>query len=396
MGDPLLGPEQPERFLPSRFTVDGNALDAMGMTCRTLGCPHCRLTIPRCVLELETAFFSILGAPASGKSFALTAMIHELRRLLPSEFGLRFTDVDPASNRILCACEESLFHSGEPDRLRPLGSLIRKTELEGDLYETIALGNQAISYPHPFLFELSAGSAHPKYSTARPYARLLCLYDNAGEHFLPGRDATATPVTRHLARSRALLFVVDPTQSQRFQSALREHSSAAEGAGRGLIGRQEMIIHEAAARIRQLNGLPQTARDGRPLICILTKFDQWKSLIPEEWESEPWRTVPGWKQAVIDVERVERHSRQLRDLLRELSPTIVTATESLFTDVTYIAISATGNRTEFDPVSRLSAIRPRDVRPYGAAVPLLYAFTRTLPGFVGKIRRKASPSGNHS
>ena len=30
LGDPMLGPERQQRFLPSRFTVDGDAIDARG------------------------------------------------------------------------------------------------------------------------------------------------------------------------------------------------------------------------------------------------------------------------------------------------------------------------------------------------------------------------------
>ena len=64
LGDPMLGPERQQRFLPSRFTVDGDAIDARGMTCRSLACPHCHLSIPRAMLEMEPLFFSILGSPA--------------------------------------------------------------------------------------------------------------------------------------------------------------------------------------------------------------------------------------------------------------------------------------------------------------------------------------------
>src|SRR5947207_89582 len=61
LGDSMLGPERQQRFLPSRFTVDGNAVDAQGMTCRSLACPHCHLPVPRAMLEIEPLFLSVLG-----------------------------------------------------------------------------------------------------------------------------------------------------------------------------------------------------------------------------------------------------------------------------------------------------------------------------------------------
>ncbi len=37
LGDPLLGPERQQRFLPSRYTVQGDAIDSKGMTCAQPG-----------------------------------------------------------------------------------------------------------------------------------------------------------------------------------------------------------------------------------------------------------------------------------------------------------------------------------------------------------------------
>src|SRR5262245_58161615 len=129
LGDPRLGPEQQQRFLPTRFDPDGKAIDGRGFTCDTLACPKCHLSLPRALVEAEPAFISILGTPASGKSFFLTAMTWELRRLLPQRFALSFADADTLSNRSLVENEESLFLTSRADELVPLGDLIRKTAL---------------------------------------------------------------------------------------------------------------------------------------------------------------------------------------------------------------------------------------------------------------------------
>ncbi len=220
LGDPMLGPERQQRFLPSRFTVEGDAVDAKGMTCRDLACPHCHLAVPRAMLEMEPLFYSILGSPASGKSYFLTTMTWQLRQVLPMHFHVAFTDADPTANRVLNASEESLFLNPEETKLIPLGNLIRKTELQGELYDTVAYGQQTVSYPRPLLFTMQPREGHSRSDSAK-LARMLCLYDNAGEHFQPGQDTASSPVTRHLGRSRAVLFLFDPTQDLRFRSACR-------------------------------------------------------------------------------------------------------------------------------------------------------------------------------
>jgi hypothetical protein len=391
LGDPLLGAEQQQRFLPSRFTVKGDALDARGMVCHSLACPRCHLTLPRSALETPILFVSILGAAASGKSYLLTTMIHELRRALPAHFGIAFSDVDPAANRVLNECEESLFFNEESDRLMPLGNLIRKTELEGELYETIALGNQTIAYPRPFLFDLRLRPEHPRFANAAALAQILCIYDNAGEHFLPGKDTTATPVTRHLAQSRALLFVLDPTQDPRFLAALGARNPGQSLPGKRRLSRQEMILHEAAARMRRYTGLAPGERHPRPLIIILTKADQWSHLLfnQDPTLQEPWCPVPGTEQAGIEVDRIEHQSQRLRKLLAVACPEIVDAAENFAQEVIYIATSALGEQTEIDPQTGLVAIRPQDVRPRWVTVPILYVLSRILPGLITKLRRKA-------
>jgi len=386
LGDPCLGPEQQQRFLPSRFTIEGDAIDARSMTCRHLACPHCHLSIPRSMLELEPVFLSILGAPASGKSYFLTAMTWQLRKVLPLHFSLAFTDADPAANRILNECEEGLFLNGRESELIPLGNLIRKTELQGELYDTVSLGQQTINYPRPFVFSMQPRAEHPAGPKAPALARMLCLYDNAGEHFQPGQDTTASPVTRHLSRSRAILFLFDPTQDKRFRSACRLGSSIAPEFREGRLSRQETILNEAAARVRRHSALSHNARYDRPLIIILSKFDEWEHLLGAAESGDPWRSAGG--TTGLDVDLIENQSANLRRILLNSCPEIVTAADAFATNVTYIPISALGRNVELDPVTKLPGIRPANIEPHWVTVPLLYALSRTLPGLIPRLKRR--------
>src|SRR5438045_2174112 len=72
LGDPRLGADHPQRFLPTIFDLNGNALDGRGVPSTQLACPRCHLKIPRGLLEMEALFVSIIGAHGSGKSYLLT------------------------------------------------------------------------------------------------------------------------------------------------------------------------------------------------------------------------------------------------------------------------------------------------------------------------------------
>jgi hypothetical protein len=390
LGDPCLGPEQQQRFLPSRFTIEGDAIDSRGMTCRSLACPRCHLQIPRSMLEMEPLFISILGGPASGKSYFLTSMTWQLRKLLPLVFSVAFTDADPAANRALNECEESVFLNPRESEVIPLGNLIRKTELQGELYDTVSYGQQMVSYPRPFLFMMQPREGHISAGKAAKLSRILCLYDNAGEHFQPGQDKTSSPVTRHLALSRAILFLFDPTQDKRFRSLCRNKEIGPAGSRDQRLSRQETILTEAGARIRKLSGLSYHAKYDRPAVVVLSKFDEWSHLYRPTEDGDPWKktgTITG-----IDVEAVEQQSLRLRQIMSRYCPETVAAAESFATRVTYIAVSSLGNHMTVDPETGLAGMRPAEIQPYWVTVPLLYSLSMVLPGLIPPLRRRNSHS----
>ena len=139
-GDPLLGEDEQQRFLPSRFDPDGKALDVRGIACKDLACPHCHLSISWASLQMNPLFISILGAPGSGKSFLLASMTWQFRQTLRDKFCLSFGDADPLANQVLSDYEEALFLNPNEDDLVTL----KKTELEGDLYQSVRFGDREV------------------------------------------------------------------------------------------------------------------------------------------------------------------------------------------------------------------------------------------------------------
>ncbi len=123
IGDARLGADHPQRFLPSRFNPAGEAIDSRGFPCHGLACPRCHLELPRAIIELPALFWSILGAPACGKSYFLASMTWQLRQVLPQRFALNFSDVDPAFNRVVNEYEDAIFLADQPHNI----VAIRKT-----------------------------------------------------------------------------------------------------------------------------------------------------------------------------------------------------------------------------------------------------------------------------
>lgn len=384
-GDPVAGDDAPLRFLPSRFTADGAAVDARGLPCQALACPRCRLVVPRPMLEAEPLFVSIVGVASSGKSYFLTAMTWALRQILPTRYGVAFNDADGLLNRTLGSQEELLFLPADPDRLVKLD----KTDVVGSLmYDQIRFGQQVVSLPRPFLFIMRPTQRHPSASLAAQLTRVVCLYDNAGEHFSPGEDTVSSPVTQHLGTSRVLMFFYDPTQDPRFRARMRELSDDPQLDASAPTRRQETVLMETAARVRQLAGLAATQQVDRALIVIVPKADVWAPLVNLDLNHEP--ILPGSIAGAfdgVDLDHVEQVSDIVREMLLDTAPEFVTAAEEFCSNVVYIPTSALGSSPRTAPGMDGLWIRPAQVKPKWVTIPFLYMFGRWSHDVIGGLRR---------
>lgn len=388
-GDPVLGPDQMSRFLPTRFTVDGQALDSRAMPCQLLACPRCHLGIPRAFLTTEPLFVSIIGVPSSGKSYFLTSMAWELRRQLPSNFHISFTDADTLANATLNAYEQQLFLHGDLDE--PVA--LPKTEEQGDLYDQIRLGDQITTLPKPFLFNLRPLPNHPNAARAAQFSHIICMYDNAGESFDAGKDSASSPVTQHIAKSRVLLFLFDPTQDARFRDRCLQFSQDPQLRSKLRASRQETILTEAAMRVRRYTGLPQNKKHDRPLIVIVPKWDVWAPLldIPTDQEPISRRRMNGKELMAVELARIESTSHRLRELLARLTPEFVAAAEDFCEHVLYVPVSALGTTPEEMHLGEGGAagglgVRPRNIKPRWVTAPVLYMFAKWATGLIAGVK----------
>ncbi|MDR2169738.1 MAG: hypothetical protein LBP59_06320 [Planctomycetaceae bacterium] len=378
LGDVKLGDIAPVRFLPFRFDVSGAALDSHGIACHKLACPNCHLQIPRAILQMPNSFISIVGAPASGKSYFLASMIWKLRKTMTRNFCMNFTDADTAMNKRIRDYESTQFMNTGENKI----VAIEKTEAQGDIYNRTKINGQETTLAQPFTFTITAMPDHPFQKQAYR-SQMICLYDNAGESFLPGSDNITQPVTRHLVKSDVIMFLFDPTQDQRFQKACKktvadpQMNSSLGGTVRRSEVRQETVLTEMIERIRAHARLSFHEKHKRPLIIVLTKLDAWKQLATFFDYKRLWYRLPDKSICVFDVKKIEEYSQQLRQLLLDLIPDLVSTAESFAENVTYMAVSATGGPPTVDPKTNATGYIPSTINPVWVETPFLYAQTIT-------------------
>lgn len=396
LGDRKLGASFPRRFLPTRFTADGGALDIHGGVCKDVACPRCHLLVPKPLFEFPSLICSITGSPSCGKSYFLTAMSWTLRHVLPRHFQVLFSDADPHFNHFLNSWENKQFRA--TDYCKPV--LLHKTEEQGELYNEVFTDGRVLRFPKPFMFTLLPMDQHYLGGERFRAARVLCLYDNAGESFYPGRDVIDNPVTQHLSRAKAILFLFDPTQDARFRSACREVCGDTCWREYVVDSRQDVILSELARRVKRYRGLKETEKCDSPLFIIATKLDVWRPLLNWNFDFHaPISPDASGTGSVLDAGLLAVASAKVRALLNQYVPEIVAAAESFAKRVVYIPVSATGGPPELSEKGEKLGFRPDRVKPMWVEVPMLMVLSGVKPDLVrvllterGRSLESAMPS----
>ncbi|MCL2120381.1 MAG: hypothetical protein FWH27_18360 [Planctomycetaceae bacterium] len=393
LGDSRLGELTQQRFLPHRFDIKANAIDAEGFPCTKMACPHCHLIVPRTLFEMPLFFLSIVGAPAAGKSYYLASMSWLLRKTLPKHFQYNISDTLPEMNHRLHEYESRQFFETGENRI----VAIEKTEVYSETNNTVVINGQEITYPQPFLFSLMPTRVHSHYRYREQLQQILCLYDNAGESYLPGEDKALLPLTQHLSRSRAILFLYDPTQDPRFRKACRGKTNDPQmldgSHGRPIRRsqvRQELILSEMTHRVRTHLGLSSDLQESSPpLFVVITKADAWSHLLGDVKFDSPWRPVGiDDSYCALDMPAVLQMSGKCRKLLADMVPEFVGSAEQLTRNVIYIPVSATGVAPSINPETGALGFRPDDIRPFWVEVPILCALTLQTRGMIPQLRRR--------
>ena len=396
-GDRVLSENDAARFLPTEFNADGFAIDLDGYPCSEHACPRCHLRLPQGALEAPTLFMSIVGAPATGKSYYLASSTFRLRSVLPRDFMINFTDADAEMNQRVREIEDLQFFSG--DKFVKL----EKTEANsGDMYDMVSLNGQSTIFPRPFVFSARPANDHPNLDKTDRLARTICLYDNAGESYLASRDADAAdaPVTRHLAQSACIFFLFDPTQDARFRNRCKEFSDDPQLLDADDLGktdvrrstqRQEAVLSEMIKRVRTYLKMKNADRYKKPFIVIVPKLDVWKPLVSvDNLELIAKVAYKGVDYNALNMKRLKRLSDQVRGMLMDYAPEFVGAVDSFASDVAYLPVSATGISPTVSKETGTTGFRSNDLKPIWPEIPMLYAISRTAPGLIPVDSKDAS------
>lgn len=386
-GDPVLGPSTQLRFLPTNYNSDGIPLDAMGLPCTDLACPKCHLQIPDVMLDHQNDLFSIVGCPSAGKSYYLTALISQMRTSL-TNFNYSVTDADTTLNLVLSNYEQMLFLNSDAQKAVALP----KTELQGnDFSSQVILDGFSVNLPLPFVFTIRAIEQQNSELTERN----LVFYDNAGEHFEPGRDQVANRATRHLVKSECVIFLLDPFKDLRLRKICQQDDPQAGKLKRDV--NQMQILNEMIGRMRKNSGLTRNQKYSRPLMMVVSKFDGLLNQFPLNVKETDYTLMNADGTMALNISYIKLVSWLLRTWLMSQIPDLVPTCESFFERVYYLPASALGTQPFIDETSGMLCVHPGDIKPFWCDVPLLVRMWENglLPGVNIQVDATTKPADEY-
>ncbi len=359
LGDPVLGPYEQVRFLPSRFTANGMAIDSDGGVCTEIACPRCHMSLPSALLQTPQMVMSVVGAAGAGKSVFLASAIWQCRQILRRRFGVTFRDLDPVANRWINDYEEKLFFQEDADSLQK----IDKTDVNSSVVSRqVRLNGTDVLLPLPSFFQIRFKNE---------VEQSLVVYDSAGEHFRAGADTSASLVTLNMLGADVLFFLFDPSADPRFASFL----DRGRGTAKNHAQRQDTLLSEMAARIRRHLGFRGESRLSRPLLFGISKADMLRDRLP--LDAELYRPREDGSSA-LDFDALRAVSRETESFMDDIVPEVVATAHDIADDVLFVPFSALGH----NPMQE--GVRPADVKPVYSELPIVFTLARKgLLPFIG-------------
>jgi hypothetical protein len=366
-GDPLLGADQMLRFHASHFDDRLRALDPRGIPCTEIACPHCHRTLPQGFVDTPTHILSIVGDQSAGKSYYLSVLIHQLPISLLRQFSILFHDADPAGNALLNQMRSTLFGARTPEE-----AILAKTQLEGVMYESVPKDGRLVKMPKPFVYHLepATGAADPQ----QPGCSFI-FYDNAGEHFQPGRDSVESPGAQHVASSAGIFFLFDPFNSPEFRKHMARLRSEDPQMEKLPMDQQDTILAEMRIRIARLLNLGLTRRIDKPLAVLIGKCDAWLPLLNGQELQNPL------SERGLSLAAIEHNSRLVRDLVLKIAPKIVGNAEGISDKVLFFPVSSFGH-TPVKTKSGDCGPDPALLNPILTEIPALWIFSQVVPDLI--------------
>ncbi|NDD29863.1 MAG: hypothetical protein EB084_16530 [Proteobacteria bacterium] len=333
-------------ILPRIFTPLNRSGDATHAVCQCghvsikTVCPLCHNELSREYASSDNMVVAMIGAKETGKSHYMAVLIHELQHRVGSALKSSLTSLDDRTLR--------RYDRDFARHLYGRSETIEVTQSSSH--------NEALRYP--MLFKMSLpGKRKWFWSPPTPRTMSLAFFDTAGED-LENLDAASLSVdARYVARSAALIVLIDPLQFLPVREALGDSRPLP-----AINGDPVDVLVKVDRLIRETHGIGAAERINTPVAVALSKIDAVRDLFDM---SSPVRQSSRHDQGLHLDDCEQMHDNISAHLMR-WCPGIVRFMQDNFNRYCFFGLSALGGSP--DESGRIT----RGVLPFRVEDPFLW------------------------
>lgn len=348
-------------ILPRIFTPGNGRAVATSAACscghvsiKTV-CPRCHNDLSREYASSDNMVVAMIGAKETGKSHYMAVLIHELQHRVGGLLKSSLTSLDDRTLRRY-----------DRDFSRYLYARSETIEVTQS-----ASHNEALRYP--MLFKMSLPGKR-RWFFSRPSATTVSLafFDTAGED-LENLDAGSLSVdARYVARSAALVVLIDPLQFQPVRDCLCD--------GRPLPavnGNPVDVLVKVDRLIRESHGIGVAERIQTPVAIVLSKVDA----VREQFDhGSPLRSASR-HDGFLHLEDCEQVHENIQAHMMRWCPGLVRFMQDNFSRYCFFGVSALGGSP--DDTGKIT----RGVLPFRVEDPFLWILHQF--GLIAGERKRA-------
>ncbi|MDR1542719.1 MAG: hypothetical protein LBU32_33045 [Clostridiales bacterium] len=300
-------------------------------------CPACHNPIPESTLTGKDMILSIVGSRNSGKTVFMGIIIEELRRRVLNSFGGAMWGFEDTAQRYDNGVYKKLYK-----------------ELSMPELTVSALADTDENAHKPLIFTMSFRGFGQRLKTFT-----IVFFDTAGEDM--NELDTMSTVTRYIAKSAGIIFLIDPLSLQGVRALLSDDDVKRSNsidfndqAGAGA------VIAKVTQLIRNERRLSYTRKIDIPVAAVFSKLDPIERLFPNG--STTLRNSPHCSLQKFDRNDRQMVSDEIHSLLNEWGAGyFTTQLQTVYSNYSYFAVSSLGLGNAPDENKKIRTPHPHRV-----------------------------------
>jgi hypothetical protein len=285
-------------------------------------CPFCKQMLFEGIETCENINITIIGDIYSGKTHYIATLIDQLKRGVLTQNGNSFVQLRPLNEYTNKTYRDAYYKPIIQDHTTAIASLTGRYDAQGSLARN-----------EPLVYRLVI----QENSSGTPKMLNLLLYNLSGEDFADNTSLAQSG--EHGLQADGIIYLADPLSMPHITQQIPTTSQLpvlpSHTAGE--------LLSAVLYRLEQYNRVRLGGTVSTPTAITISKADFLQYVIPQQERSHYWLMHQPAYDGKAHLDDIQHVDQEVRSILYRYGETALLQISKRFDDVSFFAISATGN-----------------------------------------------------